>query len=215
MIEFFFVHRKQPPLETEIQEGVVAAADEARDAQQQTGQTEDALGQGHGLFALQLVPDLLGQGGRADHAQQEHPHPGQHGVGPAHGPRAAGEHDLEVGQGGGEIRGGEEDPPDDHDDHGVEMLEEGGQALDILAQDRLRGPGRGGRGAAGGHGGERLCPPQLRGPGPGADPAPCGAERPDRRCPIPPPGGLLPDGGAEMSPTITQSWRRPTHVLFL
>lgn len=60
-----------------------------------------------------------------------------------------------------------------------------------------------------------LCPPQLRGPGPGADPAPCGAERPDRRCPIPPPGGRLPDGGAEMSPTITQSWRRPTHVLFL
>ncbi len=52
--------------------------------------------------------------------------------------------------------------------------------------------GRGGRGAAGGHGGERLCPPQLRGPGPGADPAPCGAERPDRRCPIQPQGDRLP-----------------------
>ena len=63
--------------------------------------------------------------------------PTTHGVGPAHGPRAAGEHDLEVGQGSGEVRGGEEDPPDDHDDHGVEMLEDGGQALDILAQDQF------------------------------------------------------------------------------
>ena len=95
------------------------------------------------------------------------------------------------------------------------LLRGGGGRAHPLRQVRLRGPGRGGRGAAGGHGGERLCPPQLRGPGPGADPAPCGAERPDRRCPVPPPGGCLPDGGAEMSPTITQSWRRPTHVLFL
>ena len=68
-----------------------------------------------------------------------------------------------------------------HPQGGGRPVRGGGGRAHPLRQVRLRGPGRGGRGAAGGHGGERLCPPQLRGPGPGADPAPCGAERPDRR----------------------------------
>ena len=102
-----------------------------------------------------------------------------------------------------------------HPQGGGRPVRGGGGRAHPLRQVRLRGPGRGGRGAAGGHGGERLCPPQLRGL--------AGrlillhAERSVRiaGARFPPPGGRLPDGGAEMSPTITQSWRRPTHVLFL